>query len=224
MHRVKGGGYTIENSLRFRSSASAYLSRTPATAGNRKTWTWSAWIKRGKQGVVNYIFGSPATYSTAFRFEADGKFYFTGVSGTQFDLRTNQVFRDSSAWYHIIIAFDTTQATASNRIKIYVNGSEITSFSTASYPTLNLDGAINNNAYHGIGTPSSSDSHDGYLAEVNFIDGQALDPSSFGEYNADTGVWQPVAYAGTYGTNGFYLPFSDATNTTTLVADSSGQR
>ncbi len=218
-----GGGYTIENSLRLRSSASAYLSRTPATAGNRKTWTWSAWIKRGKQGVVNYIFGSPATYSTAFRFEADGKFYFTGVSGTQFDLRTNQVFRDSSAWYHIIIAFDTTQATASNRIKIYVNGSEITSFSTASYPTLNLDGAINNNAYHGIGTPSSSDSHDGYLTEVNFIDGQALDPSSFGEYNADTGVWQPVAYAGTYGTNGFYLPFSDATNTTTLVADSSGQ-
>ena len=217
-----GGGYTIENSLRLRSSASAYLSRTPATAGNRKTWTWSAWIKRGKQGVVNYIFGSPATYSTAFRFEADGKFYFTGVSGTQFDLRTNQVFRDSSAWYHIIIAFDTTQATASNRIKIYVNGSEITSFSTASYPTLNLDGAINNNAYHGIGTPSSSDSHDGYLTEVNFIDGQALDPSSFGEYNADTGVWQPVAYAGTYGTNGFYLPFSDATNTTTLVADSSG--
>ena len=83
----RGGGYTIENSLRLRSSASAYLSRTPATAGNRKTWTWSAWIKRGKQGVINYIFGSPATYSTAFRFQADGKFYFTGVSGTQFDLR-----------------------------------------------------------------------------------------------------------------------------------------
>jgi len=213
--------YEVSNSLRFRASASAYLSRTPASAGNRKTWTWSAWVKRGKQGVVNYISGTPSNYTTAFRFEADGKFYFTGVSGTQFDLRTNQVFRDPSAWYHIIIAFDTTQATTSNRIKMYVNGSEITSFYTASYPTLNLDGAINNNAYHGIGTPSSGDTHDGYLAEVNFIDGQALTPSDLGDYDGNN-YWVPKAYTGTYGTNGFYLDFSDTTSTATLVADQSG--
>ena len=218
----QGGGYTIENSLRFRSSASAYLSRTPASAGNRKTWTWSAWVKRGKLNATNYIFGAPTNYSSAFRFNSDGTFLFTGASSTQFLFQTSAVYRDVSAWYHIVVVLDTTQATSTNRVKIYINGLQVTAFITANYPSLNLDGEINNNHYHGIGTPSSGDTHDGYLTEVNFIDGQALDPSSFGEFDAVTGVWKPVGYTGTYGTNGFYLPFSDNTTTTTLVADSSG--
>ena len=221
----QGGGYTIENSLRLRSSASAYLNRTPASAGNRKTWTWSAWVKRGTLSVNNqYLLGTPFNGATGFRFNSNDTFYFTGNGSTQFDFNTTQVFRDSSAWYHIVIAFDTTQATSSNRVKFYVNGVQITAFNTATYPSLNLDGQINAADVHRIShvNNDAGTNFDGYLAEVNFVDGQALDPSSFGEYNEDTGVWQPAAYAGTYGTNGFYLPFSDATTTTTLAADSSG--
>lgn len=221
----QGGGYTIENSLRLRSSASAYLNRTPATAGNRKTWTYSAWVKRGTLSVNNqYLLGTPFNGATGFRFNSNDTFLFTGNGATQFNFNTTQVFRDSSAWYHIVIAFDTTQATSSNRVKFYVNGVQITAFSIATYPSLNLDGQINAADVHRIShvNNDAGTNFDGYLAEVNFIDGQALTPSDFGEYNADTGVWQPVAYAGTYGTNGFYLPFSDATNTTTLAADASG--
>lgn len=218
------GGYQISRSVRLRSSASAYLNRTPTTAGNRKTWTWSGWVKRGKQGAINYIFGAPSSYTTAFRFNSANTFFFTGASSTHFIFETTAVYRDSSAWYHVVIALDTTQATSTNRVKIYINGNQVTAFAAATYPSLNLDGEINNAHYHGIGTPSSSDTHDGYLTEVNFIDGQALTPSSFGETNSVTGVWQPKKYTGTYGTNGFYLNFSDnsGVTATTIGKDYSG--
>jgi hypothetical protein len=219
------GGYTIENSLRFRASASAYLNRTPASAGNRKTWTWSGWFKRGASGDGTgsnhyFLFSATDGNSTQCDFYVNTiRVYFNG--GTYL-LQTTQLFRDYSAWYHIVVSVDTTQATASNRVKIYINGVQVTSFSTASYPTQNLDSAINGANSHYIGKNPSTNYFDGYMAEVNLIDGQALTPSDFGNYNATTGVWQPVAYEGTYGTNGFYLPFSDATNTTTLAEDASG--
>jgi hypothetical protein len=128
-------------------------------------------------------------------------------------LASTALFRDPSAWYHIVLAVDTTQATASDRAKMYVNGAQITQFSSATYPALNLDTFINNaqatylGAYNNSGTGIQG-LFDGYMAEVNFIDGQALDPTSFGEFKSD--IWVPKAYTGTYGTNGFYLPFSDS--------------
>lgn len=225
-----GGGYTIENSLRFRSSASAYLSRTPASAGNRKTWTWSGWVKLSAIGQWEGIFNAGSSGNQfAMYLYTDSTLYIQDYTGSNnIYLQTTQVFRDPSAWYHIIFAVDTTQATSTNRFKLYVNGSQVTSFVSTTYPSQNYDTQVNSTSYQNniglnyqFGT-SNAKYFDGYMTEVNFIDGQALDPSSFGEYNVDSGVWQPVAYAGTYGDNGFYLPFSDATNTTTLAADSSG--
>jgi hypothetical protein len=137
------------------------------------------------------------------------------------ELISNAVFRDSSAWYHIVVAVDTTQATDTNRVKIYVNGEQITSFGTSNYPSLNEDFSFNNNITHEIGrTPwNSGNLYDGYFSEINWIDGQALDPTDFGEFDSDTNIWKPKAYAGTYGTNGFYLEFQ---NSAALGTDSSG--
>jgi hypothetical protein len=133
-------------------------------------------------------------------------------------LQTTQVFRDPSAWYHIVVSVDTTQATASNRAKIYVNGVQVTALSNSVYPALNDNTAINSTNVFNIGRLNQTGGiyyFDGYLAEINLIDGQALTPSSFGSTNATTGVWQPAAYTGTYGTNGFYLPFTDNSALTT---------
>jgi hypothetical protein len=225
-------GYQISRSLRFNSADSAYLNRTPASAGNRRTFTWSGWVKRSKLGDENKTFtaGSSGTITyLQFQDNVTDGLTFGRYTGTHtFRLSTTQVFRDSSAWYHITLAVDTTQATDTNRVKIYVNGTQITVFTTATYPAQNLDLEINNTNDHriGIGTGSFSGSGylDGYLTEINFIDGQALTPSSFGETDTITGVWKPKKYAGTYGTNGFYLNFSDnsGTTSTTLGKDSSG--
>ena len=220
-------GYTVGRSLRFRSSATAYLNRTPASASNRKTWTWSAWFKRGTLTANNVMFNAYVDASNRFSiiFNTTDNISVNSITaGTTTNLVvTSAVYRDPSAWYHIIVAFDTTQATASNRLRLYVNGSEVTSFGTdnRSSITQNSDSYINNNIAHQIGWNAISSYLDGYLAEVNFIDGQQLTPSSFGAYDTN-GVWQPKKYTGTYGTNGFYLPFSNTTSTTTLVADSSG--
>ena len=231
------GGYAISNSLRFQSASSQYLSRTPASAGNRKTWTWSGWVKRGSiSSGFPTLFNAGQNVSagvdqeTQIRFDPSNILEIIDYVNTvkTFAITTSQVFRDPSAWYHIVVAFDTTQATASNRVGLYVNGVQVTSFTTATYPTLNADYSINRQTPHyaGVhqqeGSPSSVGYLDGYLAEVNFIDGQALTPSSFGETDATTGQWIAKSYSGTYGTNGFYLPFSNGTSTTTLGADSSG--
>jgi len=134
------------------------------------------------------------------------------------------VYRDPSAWYHIVYKVDTTQATAADRVRIYINGVEITAWATNTPPPQNTDTAVNNNVAHNIGrnTRNSNDYLDGYFAEVNLIDGQALTPTSFGAFDAVTGVWNPIRYSGTYGTNGFYLNFSDPTSTTTIGYDYSG--
>ena len=226
--QVSDGGYQISRSLRFNSADSAYLSRTPASTTNQRTWTFSAWIKRSKLSTNQRIFQArEGTTGNQFflRFSSDNTIYITGSSGA-FELQTTQLFRDPSAWYHIVFACDTTQATSSNRFKLYVNGSQVTAFGTATYPSQNLDTTVNSTWPHGLGAENSgpSEFYDGYMTEVNFIDGQALTPSSFGETNAQTGVWQPKAYSGSYGTNGFYLNFSDNSNTTaaTLGKDYSG--
>ena len=217
------GGYQIPNSLRFRSSASAYLNRTPASASNRTTWTWSAWVKRGALGGGPYqLFaartGASATYTLLYINNDNLIFADSGGAG----LVSTAVYRDPSSWYHIICAVDTTQSTASNRVSFYVNGQQITSFSSSTYPTQNATLNINSTADHFIGQQVSLQYFDGYMAEINFINGQALTPSSFGSFNAITGVWQPARYSGTYGTNGFYLKFNNGTSTTTLGYDTSG--
>jgi hypothetical protein len=227
---VQPSGYQISRSLRFNSADSAYLSRTPASAGNRKTWTWSGWVKRSKINATSFIFTSRPSAGAAFflyfdQGTGDNALRITENGGGSSDLITTQLFRDVSAWYHIVVAWDTTQATASNRVKIYVNGVQVTAFATSTYPTLNADSEINNTSIHSIGsqqTYAAGNYFDGYLADINFIDGQALTPSSFGEINADTGVWSPIAYAGSYGTNGFYLNFSDNSTIDALGTDFSG--
>jgi hypothetical protein len=223
------GGYQIERSLRFNSADSAYLNRTPASAGNRKTWTWSAWVKRSDVGTSdNVIFqagsGTP-WFICGFGANVTNSFFVSfnaGSSGVNF--YTAALFRDPSAWYHIVLAVDTTQATDTNRVKIYVNGIQATTTQNNAV-SLNYDTQVNNTQAHYIGRNQASNSYfSGYLTEINFIDGSALDPTSFGEFNSDTGVWQPKAYTGSYGTNGFYLDFADnsGTTSTTLGADSSG--
>jgi hypothetical protein len=206
-------GYNLTKSLRFRGSASAYLNRTPS-ASNRKTWTWSAWVKRGTS-TFNTLFAAfqpaPRQYIAFY----NNQIYCYGTSaGADFvECSTTAVFRDFSAWYHIVFVYDTTQATGSNRVKVYVNGVQQTlTFTTT--PSQNSDGAINGAWGHFIGAQASIyPDMDAYLAEVNFIDGQALTPSSFGETDILTGVWKPKKFAGTYGTNGFYLPFTDVATT-----------
>jgi hypothetical protein len=161
-----------------------------------------------------------------FREEGDnGRLEILNYS-TTYDMRieTTQVFRDVSAWGHLVVAIDTTQATSTNRVKIYWNGTQITALSTTTYPSQNFETDVNNTNSHKIGVQGSSyGRHNGYLTEINFIDGQALTPSDFGETDSATGVWKPKAYSGTYGTNGFFLKFADNSNTTaaTLGKDSS---
>jgi hypothetical protein len=192
-----------------------------STPTNGKIWTWSAWVKRGSLGSVQGLFssGNGGTETSSLIFTASDtlQYYDFTASVLTNSLITTQVFRDPSAWYHIVVSMDTTQATASNRLKMYVNGVQVTSFSTASYPSLNQQFYINwPSLPTSIGRENSFGRYfDGYTAEINFIDGQALTPASFGSTNALTGVWQPAAYTGTYGTNGFYLPFTDNSALTT---------
>jgi hypothetical protein len=224
MLNIAGGaaatGYNLTRSLRFRASATAYLNRTPASAGDRKKFTWSGWVKRGEQGVYQGILSGGSTSPSYDVFEFDittNRLAFFQSGGNTTALYTNAVFRDSAAWYHIVFVYDSAQATAANRALIYVNG--VLQTLTGTFPTLNLDSFINTTFPHAIGAVAASGTFiypfDGYLAETYFIDAQALTPSSFGSTNALTGVWQPIPYVGTYGTNGFYLPFTDNSALTT---------
>jgi hypothetical protein len=218
--------YEIERSLRFNSADSAYLNRTPAVAGNRQTWTWSAWVKLGViGGSYSMFYGDISGTSgaeTSIHFDASAKIELYIRGGQEW--LTTAVFRDPSAWYHIVWAVDTTQASNTDRQKLYVNGVQITSFSTQKTITLDFETGINNTQPQYIGSYGAYSFWSGYQTEVHLIDGQQLDASSFGEFNATTGVWQPKAYTGSYGTNGFYLNFSDNSGATaaTLGADSSG--
>ena len=216
------GEYQISRSLRFNSADSAYLSRTPASAGSLTTWTYSFWWKPCAIGASSpKLFDVGGAYVNA---QSDGTLYIEAVGGV---LVTSQVFRDFSAWYHIVITANSTNATSSDRLRLYVNGVRVTAFATNNQPSLDATSSWNSAVEHNISRRIAAPSNsyiDGYLTEINFIDGQALTPSSFGETNETTGVWSPIAYAGSYGTNGFYLNFSDNSDVTaaTLGKDDSG--
>ena len=218
--------HEISHSIRFDDGSSEYLSRTPGSAGNRKTMTWSGWFKRsdlaGHQrffgaGVDNYV-----SFTSAGAIEINLR---SGGSTSNAFIVTNNLHRDVSAWYHIVVAIDTTQGTDTNRVKIYVNGVQQTSFSEDAYPSQNNDlNSFNNTVEQFIGRYSSGNYYDGYMAEVHFIDGLALAPASFGETKND--IWIPKDTSGlTYGTQGFRLQFKQAglsANASGLGADTSG--
>jgi hypothetical protein len=209
-------GYQISRSVRLRSSASAYFNRTPASAGDRQKFTISFWMKRGTIGTLDLFTGNNANgFLGAFRSDNTLYLYDAGAASGGMQIWSARVFRDPSAWYHIVIAVDTTQATDSNRFKVYINGIQETistwnvGAGASRYPSLNANFDWNNTNSHEIGYALNYGYFDGYFTEFNNVSGQQLDPSSFGETNAVTGVWQPKKYTGTYGTNGFYLNFSD---------------
>ena len=208
------GGMKIERSLRFNDNDSPRLNRTPSSDGNRRTWTKSFWLKRGQEMRV-MIFGvyTSGTDVAAIEFvDNHNFFYYDYLSSYRISLMTNQVFRDQNGWYHFVVAQDTTQSTASDRVKIYVNGSQVTSFSIETYPSQNLDGKFNTGSLlEAIGTEGTNQRlHlDGYMTEINYIDGQQLDSSYFGFTDSQTGIWKPKRYEGTYGTNGYHLEFKD---------------
>jgi len=217
-------GYQIDNSLRFNDDDSASIDKTFSSAGDRRTFTWSSWNKRsGKYGQESIFLGYTATSQLGYSqitFTTSNRLAFTGSSYLW--LESTQVFRDTSAWYHIVVAVDSTNATADDRVKLYVNGTEITSFNTRNNPSLNDEFAINAATTHNIASRAAfntDDRLDGYMAEINFIDGQQLDASSFGEFDEDSGIWKPKQFSGSYGTNGFYLDFE---NSGSLGADQSG--
>ena len=218
-----GGDYEIDQSIRFNFSDSPSLLRTPGSASNRRTWTWSAWVKRcglgnpGGPNSVHQLFGVGA--GSCLRFTPDDNLRLESPGG-QHTFITSQVFRDTSAWYHVVLAFDSTQSTDTNRRKLYINGSQVTSFSSTTFTELgqNAEWDINSTSEHQIGKSNLADFFGGYMAEIQLIDGSALAPTAFGETN-DDGVWVPIEYSGSYGTNGYFIDGRDSSD---LGDDESG--
>ena len=213
------GEYEVANSVRLNISDTPYLNRTNGTATNNDKYTFSLWTKRASisstfQFLLEGWTGNADTTCGILRFRSDDRLDFMGYNTVY--RRTTRVFRDISAWYNIIVAVDTTQSTASDRIKMYINGVEETEFDTNNNPSQNANTGINNNSanlnlfrrYLG----SVNDLHfGGYCTEYCFIDGQQLDQTSFGEFDEDSGIWKPIDVTGlTFGTNGFYLDFEDS--------------
>ena len=223
---ISAGGYVVDNSCRFNDGSSDYLERTAGSTGNRKTLTISYWLKRGNittansQGVLNAgILSDGNNHSfCGFQSSTDTAIIQTTTSGSNvMSLQSNALFRDVSAWYHFVWKVDTTQGTESNRIKLYVNGVEHSL--TGTFPSLNQDTWFNYADTHTVGTRFTNYLN-GYLTEMILIDGTALDPTSFGEFDEDSGIWKPIDVSGlTFGTNGFYLDFE---NSGSLGADVSG--
>ncbi len=212
--------YTVGNSVRFATTTSDTLTCNPAGAGNQQKWTMSMWMKRGafNNGQVVTFFAArnsgSGTYTMLYFGTADT---FNFVDNLGASLVSTAVFRDPAAWYHFVVSVDTTKAATSTRVLVYVNGDLLPLSGT--YPTQNANLNVNTTATQGFGSNNSgSQYYEGYLADVYLVDGQALAPTSFGQYDTN-GYWRPIAYTGTYGTNGFKLNFS---NSGSLGADSSG--
>ena len=215
---IKDTGFNVANSCRFNDGSSDHMLKT-ASAGNRRTFTFSTWLKLSQLTTARYLFTSwSANNDAGFTYLSltDGdKIKFAGYGTTY--LETTQVLRDPSAWYNLVLAVDTTSGTANNRCRIYLNGSEITSFGTRNNPSQNADLAYNQNSvdlvlgsnnYGG----SKGNYFDGYLAETVWIDGTQYAASDFGEFD-DSGIWKPIDVSGlTFGTNGFYLDYEASGN------------
>ena len=221
------GGYEIDNSLKMEADNSEYLSRVLSTTGNRRTFTISTWRKRTELGDMQTMYSCNVSgqEGTILRFATENANYpdaiqiDIGAVGTNSRSYTAASFRDTSAWYHVVLAVDTTQSTATDRFKLYVNGVLITDYASRNNPAQNFDTsnnhADNSNTQH-VGAYTTGGQvygkTSGYTADTYHIDCQALAPTEFGEFDEDSGIWKPKAYTGSYGTNGFFLDFSDSAN------------
>ena len=216
------GGYEVANSCRFNDGDSAYMHKTPGSAGNLDRWTFSAWIKKCSNGLDQGFLGFWVDSSNYFvgRFRSDDLLAFGNKDGGSWttELIPNAVYRDNSAWYHIVFQYDSGQASSSNRASLWVNGVKETSFAASVYPSQNADTKIPNSGNPIVIGRTTKDSStyylDGYMAEVCFIDGTAYAASDFGEFDEDSPtIWKPKNVSGlTFGTNGFYLDFEDSAN------------
>ena len=228
------GAYEISNSLRFNDDDSPKVSRSISSSGSARNATLSVWVKRGNLGTRQQIYSNKTADSSFSAMNmyfnaSNDRLYIDHHDGSSnISLYTTQVFRDVSAWYHIVHTIDTTTGTATNRLRLYVNGTEVTDFATDQNPSQNADLAITNSTGDqsiGDDPRDSSDLFDGYMAEFNFVDGTTLDPTYFGETN-DNGVWVPKKPdVSSYGTNGFFLEFKQtgtSANSSGIGADTSG--
>jgi hypothetical protein len=226
-NRLASTGHTISQSIRFNPGDSPYMSRTFGTATDANKWTLSAWSKLGQTGGMRLLeaggssgnedfvgFGGSSGYEKLY-------FWKRTSSSYNYNLTSTQLFRDPSAFYHFVYVFDSSNTISTERMKAYVNGQRITAFSTETYPSSGLASRINTAVEHRIGEPVYGGGHsDGYVAEMAFIDGQALDPSYFGEFKEDVGIWIPKDISGlTFGNNGFHIDGRDASD---LGDDESG--
>ena len=207
-----GGGFDVANSARFNKASADNLIRTFGTATNRKKWTLSMWTKRSS--TAQAMLYSTTSASSYYQFQSGAQLELNDVPGSTYNYRlvTNAIYRDITAWMHIVIAFDSTQGTDSNRIKLYVNG-EQPSLATATYPSQNFEPRVNNAEAQKFGSYDGSTdfSYDGYFSELTFIDGTQNDVTDFGEFDSDSGIWKAIDVSGlTFGNNGFHLDFKDS--------------
>lgn len=210
-------GYEVANSCKFEKDNSERLQRASnhiGTPTNADKFTFSIWIKRTEMqpsGEDIFFCGNAGAVSTIFAFQNDVLKFRTNSGDTE--IKTNRVFRDMSAWYHIVVAYDSTDSTEANRVKFYVNGVQETSLGTANYPTQNADSEMyETNMSHFVGGPDGSQTASGYYTELYFLDGQVKQASDFGEFDSDSGIWKPIEYTGSFGDEGYYLDFEDSSN------------
>ena len=210
-----GGGYQVTNSARFNPASNDRLTRTPSSDGSRVKWTWSCWAKRGTDNQDLYLFGAyqNSSYNTFLKFASGGEIRFADVYGGSEQARINTLakFRDPSAWYHIVVVYDKDNSTSTDRLIMYVNGVRITEFdgSTMSSQSTTFNTA---NIQVQIGALNGDGDMNGYMSEICFVNNQALAPTSFGEFDEDSGIWKPIESVAdlTFGTNGFYMDFKDS--------------
>ena len=225
--------YVVDNSLRFNIGSTDSLTRTLGTATNGKKFTISVWAKLASGSNAQDIMagGTDGSNETFLRYNSNDTISFRHdhASDTNWHVKTNRVLRDPSAWFHIVAAFDSTQSTDSNRAKIYINGVQETSLATSNYPAQNEETFLNVNAAVSIGKTNYATGGEfgGYMCEFVFVDSQALDPTTFGEFDSDSpNIWKPKAIAiAPFGTNGFYLQFKQtgtSANSSGIGADTSG--
>jgi len=219
------GGYEIANSCKFEDDNDEWLYRTNASGTNTKTWTVSWWFKQTELRSVNgaateHWTGGAYGEATRAGIFADDRIWIDigggdGNTGTLFRSLSTQLIRDTSAWYHIVIACDSTQSTEANRLKVWLNGVEVTAWDQKQYPTLNFGSALA--GFGGIqmkwgSADATYHGYSGYLAECNYVDGVTATQNDFGEFDSDSGIWKPKEYTGSYGTNGSYLDFEIASD------------
>ena len=215
---LASGGFAVDNSCRFNDGSSDYLTISSGTPTNDKKFTVSAWVKRSSPNGVSQVIWHNSLNGDNYKvlnFSAEEQLWYNDILGGDYqaNIRTNRLFRDVGAWYHIVLSVDTTQGTEANRVKLYVNGVQETSFATATYPDLNdvVGGTSSYTGTIGRFNPSTNQYFDGYMAEIVLVDGTQNAVTDFGEFDEDSGIWKPIDVSGlTFGTNGFYLDFEDS--------------